>query len=190
MTKQFHTISPQQLHAYHDEGKKITLVDVRTLPEYRAGHVAGATHVPLDELNAETVAANEQLAGAGHDKPLYLTCHAGPRALQAAEQLFDVGYHNLTLVEGGMQAWEDAGLPMQRIGKAISLERQVQIALGTLLALKVLFGFTIHEVFFVAIAFMAVGLVVAGATNWCGLKQLIGLMPWNRVRDVSETARA
>jgi hypothetical protein len=41
-----------------------------------------------------------------------------------------------------------------------------------LLALKVLFGFTIHEVFFVAIAFVAVGLLVAGVTNWCGLSTL------------------
>lgn len=190
MTTQFPMISPQQLQAIRDEGRNITLIDVRTVPEYHAGHVAGAKHVPVDELNAQAIAANEQFAEAGHDQPLYLTCQTGPRAQRAAEQLYAAGYRNLTLVEGGMQAWEKAGLPMQRIGKAISLERQVQIALGMLLALKVLFGFTIHELFFAAIALVAVGLVVAGATNWCGLTRLMALLPWNQERDVSESAKA
>ena len=189
MSKQFRAISPQQLDALRNEGKNISLLDVRTVPEYRAGHVAGAIHVPVDEFSADTIKADEQLAGIDHDEPLYLTCQTGPRAQEVAEQMFDAGFRNLILVEGGMQAWENARLPMQRIGKAISLERQVQIALGMLLALKVFFGFTIHEVFFAAIAFVAVGLVVAGTTNWCGLKRLIARLPWNQERTVSEAAK-
>ena len=188
MSKSINTISPQRLHAIWDEGKNVNLIDVRTMAEYRAGHVAGAQLIPLDELNAETLTANEQYAGAGHEQTLYLTCHAGLRAQQAAERLVDAGFHNIALLEGGTQAWEEAGLPIQRCGSAISLERQVQIAVGVLLVLKVVFGFTIHELFFAAIPLIGAGLIMAGITNWCGLARLLALLPWNQRRNCSEHA--
>jgi rhodanese-related sulfurtransferase len=188
MSKSLNTIPPQRLHAIRDEGKKINLIDVRTVAEYRAGHVAGAQLIPLDELNAETLTASEQYAGAGKEQTLYLTCHAGLRAQQAAERLVDAGFHNIALLEGGTQAWEKAGLPIQRCGSAISLERQVQIAVGVLLVMKVVFGFTVHELFFAAIPLIGAGLIMAGITNWCGLARLLALLPWNQRRNCSEHA--
>ena len=95
MSKKVTTISSQRLHEIWDEGKRINLVDVRTAAEYRAGHVAGARLIPLDELSSETLAANEHYAGAGHEEALYLTCQFGMRAQQAAVRLIDAGYHNL-----------------------------------------------------------------------------------------------
>ncbi|MCG6939320.1 MAG: rhodanese-like domain-containing protein [Gammaproteobacteria bacterium] len=190
MSKRVTTISPQRLHVIWNEGKKINLVDVRTAAEYRAGHVAGARLIPLDELNSETLEANELHSGAGHEETLYLTCESGVRAQLAAERLIDAGYHNLALIEGGTQAWKNAGLPMRRCGNAISLERQVQIAVGVLLVLKVLFGFTIHELFFAAIPLIGAGLIVAGITNWCGMARLIARLPWNQGRDCSQQATA
>lgn len=184
------TISPQRLYAVLDEGKTINLIDVRTAAEYRAGHVAGARLIPLDQLDSKTLADNVQHAGAGHDETLYLTCQSGMRAQQAAERLIDAGYHNLALIEGGTEAWKKAGLPIRRCGNAISLERQVQIAIGTLLVLKVLFGFTIHELFFAAIPLLGAGMIVAGITNWCGMARLVALLPWNQNRDCSEQAMA
>ena len=189
MSKKVTKISPQRLHAVLDEGKNINLIDVRTAAEYRAGHVAGAKLIPMDELNAETLAANEQYAGAGHEETLYLTCEYGMRAQQAAERLFDAGYQNLAIIEGGTQAWKKAGLPIQRCANAISLERQVQIAIGMLLVLKVLFGFTVHELFFVAGAAIGAGLITAGITRWCGMAQLMARMPWNRRRDCDQAVQ-
>jgi hypothetical protein len=49
-----------------------------------------------------------------------------------------------------------------------------------LLILKVLFGFTIHELFFAATALVGAGLIVAGTTRWCGMERLIAMLPWNR----------
>jgi len=79
----------------------------------------------------------------------------------------DAGYPNLALIQGGTEAWAREGLPVKRCGSAISLERQVQIAVGVLLVLKVIFGCAVHELFFVAAAFVGAGLVVAGITRWC-----------------------
>jgi hypothetical protein len=69
---------------------------------------------------------------------------------------------------------------MVRCGTAIALDRQVQIAVGSLLVLKVILGFTIHEIFFAAVPLIGVGLVVAGLTRWCGMADLLARMPWNR----------
>lgn len=190
MSNKVTTISPQRLHSVLDEGEKINLIDVRSAAEYRAGHVAGSRLIPLDKLTSETLAANDLYAGAGHDETLYLTCESGIRSQQAAERLIDAGYHNLALIEGGVQAWKKAGLPIKRCGNAIALERQVQIAIGVLLVLKVLFGFTIHELFFAAIPLIGIGLIIAGMTNWCGMARLIAVLPWNQRSDCSEQAMA
>lgn len=190
MSKNITTITPQRLYAMWDEGININLIDVRSPAEYRAGHVAGAKLIPLDELNVETLAANELYDDTRHAHPVYLTCQAGLRAQQAAERLIEAGYHNVALLEGGTQAWQNAGLPINRCGYAISLERQVQIAIGMLLLLKVVFGFTVNELFFAAIPVIGAGLIVAGMTNWCGMSRLIALLPWNQNRNCSEQATA
>ena len=188
MSTRVFNISPQRLHRLQTEGKKIDLIDVRTPAEYRDGHVNGARLVPLDELTPEHLVAEFHNPGLGRDQPLYLTCHSGLRAQQAAERLMAAGYRNVTLVEGGTEAWKKAGLPMQHNGKTISLERQVQIAIGALLVLKVLFGFTVHELFFAATALIGAGLIVAGTTRWCGMARLIARLPWNRNAGCSEQA--
>jgi rhodanese-related sulfurtransferase len=179
-------ISPQQLQAMRERGQAVELIDVRTPAEYRAGHAAGAKLLPLDQLNQATLPTQLQQSAAGPEQPLYLTCQSGLRAQQAAERLMGAGYSNLVLVEGGTQAWKQAGLPMQRCGQVISLERQVQITLGSLLVLKVFFGFTVHELFFVAAALIGAGLIVAGITHWCGMARLLARLPWNRQGDCTE----
>ncbi len=147
MNNKVATIAPKKLHDILDSGKNITLIDVRNMAEYGSGHIAGAKHIPLDELSADTLAEHEIHADASNEQPIYLTCHAGLRAQQAADLLIDAGYRNLTLLEGGMLGWQNEGLPTNRCGNVISLERQVQITIGVLLVLKVIFGFTVHELF-------------------------------------------
>lgn len=180
------SMSPEALNDIIRFGRQIHLVDVRTPAEYRSGHATGAISIPLDELNPDSL--NEQLgdAMAGRESPLFLACQSGLRAEQAAQRLQNAGFRNLYLVDGGTEAWQKAGLPMQRCGHAISLERQVQIAIGALLMLKVFFGFTLHELFFAAIPLIGAGLVVAGMTRWCGMARLIAMMPWNRGTDCSK----
>jgi hypothetical protein len=92
---------------------------------------------------------------------------------------------HLALVQGGTEAWQKAGLPVNKCDSVLSLERQVQIAVGSLLILKVFFGFTVHELFFVAAAAIGAGLITAGITRWCGMAQLMARMPWNRRRNCS-----
>ena len=140
MSTRVTSISPQRLHALRSTGDQIELIDVRTPAEYRAEHASGAKLLPLDELTSDTLVERTQQPGLGRDRPLYLICQSGSRAQEAATRLIETGLPNVTLIDGGTEGWERAGLPTQGCGKAISLERQVQIAIGLLLVMKVFLG--------------------------------------------------
>lgn len=190
MNPAFPQISPVELTRRLDGEPRAVVLDVRSPAEYRAGHIPGARLLPVDELSTTTVADVVDGADIGADNPLYITCHAGQRAEKAARWLRDAGVEHLALVQGGTEAWQKAGLPIQRCNSALSLDRQVQIAVGSLVILKVLFGFTVHDVFFLAAAAIGAGLVTAGLTRWCGMAQLMARMPWNRGRDCRHAAGA
>ena len=190
MQTELTTITPGQLHYEQLYGHRPAVLDVRTHAEYRAGHIPGAKLLPIQEFDPEAVTEHLGRPHAGHQETLYLTCQAGPRAQAAAERLQQAGFHNLALIEGGTKAWEDAGLPLVRQGRTISLERQVQIAIGSLLLFKVLLGFSVHELFFALTAVIGAGLIVAGTTRWCGMAELIARLPWNRSSNLNQQARA
>lgn len=174
------TLSAEHFQRLRASGRPLTLVDVRTLAEYRSGHAEGALSLPLDELTPATLAERTGQPDLGQARPLYLLCASGARAREAAERLARAGLTRLTLIEGGTDAWSRAGLPMRRCGRILPLERQVQIAVGSLLVLKVIFGFTVHELFFGAVALIGAGLITAGLTRWCGMARLLARMPWNQ----------
>jgi rhodanese-related sulfurtransferase len=190
MSTQVPTVSPQQLHEVRRRGQFAPVLDVRSVAEYRAAHIPGAQLIPVDALSVDAVAQAFNRPSLGREETLYITCHAGPRALQAAERLQRAGLDNLTLIEGGTRRWQELGLPVERCGKALSLERQVQIAIGSLLVLKVFLGFSVHELFFALTAMIGVGLIIAGTTRWCGMAKLIAQLPWNRNANCAQTAGA
>jgi rhodanese-related sulfurtransferase len=93
------------------------------------------------------------------------------------------GLTSVANVEGGTLACVEAGLPVVRGKKAISLERQVRIAAGSLVLIGVLLGWLVHPALAGLAAFVGAGLVFAGLTDTCGMGLLLARMPWNRVQD-------
>ena len=85
----------------------------------------------------------------------------------------------LSVIEGGLGAYvKAAGRTLK--GKArLSLERQVRIAVGSLVLIGVVLGFFVHPGFLIVSAFVGTSLVFAGVTDWCGMGILLGRMPWN-----------
>ena len=172
------TILPAQLHERRLRGEAVNLLDVRTPAEHAQEHVPGAVLIPLDRLNAAQLATTD---GFAMDRPVYILCRSGNRARQAAATLENGGFTECAVVEGGTQAWVDAGLPVNRgTGKVISLERQVRIAAGTLVLLGVLLSRFVHPEFIWLSAFIGAGLIFAGITDWCGMGLLIAKLPWNQ----------
>jgi rhodanese-related sulfurtransferase len=172
------TISPKALHELHQAGRPVELIDVRTPVEYREIHVDFARHIPLDQLNpAAVMAARNGTA----DEALYMVCRSGSRGKQACDKFVEAGFTNVVNVEGGTLAWDEAGLPVVRGKKAISLERQVRIAAGSLVVLGAVLGWLVHPAFIGLSAFVGAGLVFAGLTDTCGMGMLLARMPWNKV---------
>jgi hypothetical protein len=82
-------------------------------------------------------------------------------------------------VEGGTIACENAGLPLARGTKVMSLERQVRIAAGSLVLTGIVLGWLVHPYLIGLSAFVGAGLVFAGVTDTCGMGMLLARMPWN-----------
>ncbi|RZT75444.1 rhodanese-related sulfurtransferase [Pseudonocardia sediminis] len=77
------------------------LLDVREPDEWRAGHIDGAVHVPLGDLDPGAV---------GTGRPVIAICRSGNRSGKAAVVLAGAGIDVRNLA-GGMKAWDAAGLP-------------------------------------------------------------------------------
>lgn len=175
------TITPQQLHERKTAGQAVQLIDVRTPVEFREVHVEFARNMPLDRLEAAQVQEGKN----GSESPVYVICRSGGRGKQACERLQSAGLTNVINVEGGTLAWEQAGLPVIRGQKVISLERQVRIAAGTLVLIGSVLGALVHPYWIGLSAFVGAGLVFAGVTDTCGMGMLLARMPWNQIRDNS-----
>ena len=172
------SISPAALSAVVGAGKAHNFLDVRTPPEYASAHVPGARLIPLDELNVE-----EFLAGHKPGTPVYVLCQAGGRAARAIEKFERAGCADCVLVEGGTDAWINAGLPVHRGARPVlPLMRQVQIVAGSLSALGALLALLVSPWFAVLPLFIGCGLLFAGITGTCGMALLLARMPWNQGR--------
>jgi len=173
------TASVQELQKILASGTPVDLIDVRTPAEYDAVHVPQAILHQLDGLDCGAVIAARQ--GAVHS-PIYILCHSGVRAGKAAAKFAEAGFNDTVVVEGGTQAWIDAGLPVERSSKpgVIPLDRQLQLTIGTLVVTGVLLSHFVNPHWIWLSGFVGAGLMMAGATGFCPMRILIARMPWNQ----------
>ncbi len=174
------TISPQRLCDQHQQ-TPIELIDVRTPREFEDTHATMARNVPLDRLDPHAIMS----ARADKSQPLYVICKSGNRAGQACERFIAAGYTNVVNVEGGTSAWASAGLPVMRGRKAMSIDRQMRIAAGSLVLTGVALAYWIDPRFIGLSAFVGAGLVFAGVTDLCPMMNALAMMPWNQSKKCS-----
>lgn len=167
------TISPQEIEDRRRSGA-VDLIDVRTPAEFREVHVEFARNVPLDRLDPAELTAGR------NGSPLYFICKSGSRGRQACERMIAAGHTNVVNVEGGTFACVEAGLPVIRGQKTMSLERQVRIAAGSLVLIGCVLAYFVHPYFIGLSAFIGAGLVFAGVTDTCGMGMMLAKMPWNQ----------
>lgn len=99
-------VSPQQATDLVNNQEGV-IVDVRDADDFRAGHIAGSINIPVGQIN-ERVGELEKYK----DKPVILTCKAGPSASAAGKALKAQGFNNLSRLQGGVQGWRDEKLPV------------------------------------------------------------------------------
>lgn len=155
-----------------DSGAAI-LIDVRERDEHAREYVPGARLAPLSAL--------EPAAFAGERTIAIFHCKSGMRTKSNIEKLAAAGFAEAYCLEGGIESWKAAGLPVRANAKApLELMRQVQIAAGLLVLTGVALGVWAHPAFFALAAFVGAGLTFAGTTGWCGMALLLRRAPWNR----------
>jgi rhodanese-related sulfurtransferase len=113
-------ISPQEAQKRMQGDPKTLVVDVREPNDpsrQSVGDIPGSKDVPLGVL---AIKADQELPESFRDqdlqdrsRPIITTCQGGGQAALAAKTLKDMGFTNVSMVEGGTTAWKDAGLPTE-----------------------------------------------------------------------------
>jgi adenylyltransferase/sulfurtransferase len=102
------SISPAELHAQRESGVAPIVIDVRTSEEYASGHIPGAVNIPFDQVV-------ERITEVDAARGVALYCMVGPRARKGEAALLAAGHDKVLHLEGGLAAWQAAGLPV--VGK-------------------------------------------------------------------------
>jgi hydroxyacylglutathione hydrolase len=101
-----HDLTPEELERQlHESNESVFVLDVRTLPEWRSGHIADAYHVELNNLYSYMHKLPE-------DRLIAVICRSGVRASTAISLLKKYGFNHVVNVRGGMQLWCGLRLPM------------------------------------------------------------------------------
>jgi rhodanese-related sulfurtransferase len=164
------TIDPARARLLLEEGA--ILVDIREADEFARERIPEARNRPLSGLSS--------LPGGGA-KAVIFHCRSGNRTQVNARRLAAATDCQAYILEGGLDAWKKAGLPVAVDARQpLEIMRQVQITAGFLVLLGVVLGTWVAPGFYGLSAFVGAGLMFAGISGWCGMARLLALMPWNR----------
>ncbi len=175
-------IAPREVERLQKQGPPPFLLDVRSRLEFEGERIEGASNIPLDELDA-------RLDEIPRSAPVVVVCRTGVRATIAADAL-GRGGRRAQVLEGGMNAWRRAHLPVREGRKRLPVDRQVQLIAGLMVLTGVTLGAFVSAWFLVIAAFFGAGLTFAGATGTCGLARVLMKMPWNRLAALPATTAA
>jgi len=167
------SLSPSRVAELLRDGRAV-LIDVREPDEFARSHVDGARSHPLSSFEAQPLRLTP-------GKTAIFTCRSGMRTAANRGRLIAAAGGEACVLEGGVDGWAAAGLPLARDAKApLELMRQVQLIAGSLVVTGVALGLLVHPAFLGLSAFVGAGLAFAGATGFCGMARLLKIMPWNK----------
>ena len=164
-------VEPQEAERLIASGAQ--LIDVRDADEHARERIADAASHPLAQI--------EQFAP--YAGSVIFHCKTGMRTQNNAARLAAAaGGLPCYVLAGGLDAWHSSGRPtIVDKHQPLEIMRQVQMVAGGLVLLGVVLGFLVSPLLFGLSAFVGAGLIMAGATGWCGMATLLRHLPWNRL---------
>ncbi len=154
------------------------LLDVRTAAEFETVHIPGSYNVPLDTLKEHRGEIAAHL-----DDEVVLVCRSGQRSALAEKALAAAGLPHVTVLDGGMLAWERTGGPVNRGRERWELERQVRLVAGSIVLGSVLASVVAPAAKWLA-AGVGGGLTFAALSNSCAMGAALSKLPYNRDASV------
>jgi rhodanese-related sulfurtransferase len=175
MPATLHKLTPTQVRDRLDAGT-LVLVDIREADEFARMRIPGALSQPLSAWEQAHLTIDPAA-------DVVFTCRTGMRTGAACDRLAARVNGDAYVLDGGLDAWRKAGLPVAEDRKGpIELNRQVQITAGLLILAGVLLGTFVAAPWYGLAAFVGAGLTFAGISGTCAMARLLMLAPWNRPR--------
>lgn len=161
-------VTPLKAQSLGGEGAR--LVDIRSPQEFARSNVPGAQNLPLADIGPFE-----------DDRPVVFLCRTGRRSEMNAGELAALTKGEAYRLEGGIEAWREAGLPLavDRRG-ALDLDQQALIASGALVILSALFAVIVSPWYFLIAVLVGADLIHCGRTGRSVIARLLSRLPWNR----------
>ncbi len=154
--------------------KKAIIIDIREREEYDREHIVNARSISLTELSKESI--GKCLEG----EMIVFHCQLGNRTNQAQDELANLGFNDVRILDGGINAWKKIkGEMIVNIKSPLPIMRQVQIIVGFMVVLGVVLSYLITPYFNLLSAFFGAGLLFAGISGHCGMAHVLMKLPYN-----------
>lgn len=164
------------LNSALNKGDRVVVVDVRTVSEFRSGHIAGALNIPMDEIES-------RISDIPPGIPVVLVCQSGRRA-EITKGLTAGVLDKTVCLEGGMDSWLAEGRPIVRSTRTrMALDRQSMLVASLLVLASFFLGRFVHPGWYALALLPGLGLFTAGATGFCLMATILAQMPWNKPRS-------
>lgn len=164
------SVTPTEAARLIERGAR--LVDIRGTDEHARERIPGAASNPLVSL--------QPISG---PQPVIFHCRSGQRTAMNSARLAQASDSEAYLLDGGIEAWKAAGLPVVADRKQpLEIMRQVQLAGGATILLSVLLTLLVAPAWSLLAAAVGIGMLHAGLTGSCAMSRLLEPLPWNRPR--------
>lgn len=168
-------ISASDLKKLYDDGE-VLICDIREHDEFNREHIQGAVNTPLSKFSSQQVEAMCK-----DIDNVVIHCLSGNRTKMNEAKFAQINLDEVLILDGGISAWKGIGCTVNKnINAPLPIMRQVQIIAGSLILLGVILGFLITPMFFLLSGFVGAGLAFAGLTGFCGMANILMLLPYNK----------
>ncbi len=167
-------ISPEQAKTLVDKGA--ALIDIRESDERGRAYIEGSQHMPLSKISPNVEAPR------GQSRVVVFHCKSGNRTAVNAAKLAATAPCEAYIMDGGIDGWAAAGLPVAAAQAKAPIEifRQVMIVAGAMALAGVVLGLTVSPNWFYLSGLVGVGLMFSGITGYCLMANILRHMPWNK----------
>lgn len=111
------SVEKAQRMIFSEADHDLVVIDLRGEGSYDSEHIPGAINVPVTGMPADWTGFEAWMATEGQnyleEHRIIVHCVMGRRSLDAAQKLIDAGFKKVDTIEGGFNAWLDAGYPTE-----------------------------------------------------------------------------